>query len=173
MGTAKQLTLLEGRPLLAHAVDAARASDEVDQVIVVLGAHERAIRAGVKLTGVDVVRCADWSRGTAVTLRAGLKALAADREAVILLGDQPRVQAAAIARVLERVRDTGGAARAAHGGRPGHPLALSAVLVAELRGADRRGHGRDLLAPHVVDLVACDDLGGGDDVDTPEDLARV
>src|SRR6185312_5454279 len=86
-GSTKQLAVLRGRPLLAHAVAAMRAAP-VERVIVVLGHDADAIRAAVDLSGVDAVVAEDWASGQAASLRRGL-AEAGDADAVVVtLGDQ-------------------------------------------------------------------------------------
>ena len=60
-GGPKQLASLDGRPLLAHVVAAARAA--LDPVVVVLGARASEVRAGVALDGVRVVECDDVGGG--------------------------------------------------------------------------------------------------------------
>ena len=88
------------------------------------------------------------------------------------LVDLPGVTAAAVARLVA----VGGhdvLARAAYGGRPGHPVLLgrahwaggAAVAVGD---AGARGY---LAGRADVVLVECGDLADADDVDTPEQLA--
>jgi nicotine blue oxidoreductase len=64
-------------------------------------------------------------------------------------------------------------ARAAYGGRPGHPVLLgrahwAGVRAAAVGDAGARGY---LAARADVALVECGDLARADDVDTPEQLA--
>lgn len=170
-GGGKQLAPLGGRPLLEHALRAAAAAP-VDGVLVTLGARADEVAAAVDLHGARPVVVADWQEGIAASLRAGLEALGPEVEAAaILLGDQPEVDAATIARVIEAWR-TGGApaARAVHAGRPGHPVVVARALfprLRELRGD--RGAGA-LLAQVDVTTVECGRRVVVD-VDTPEDLA--
>ena len=86
-GSPKQALLLE--PVL----DRVRASS-VDDVVVVLGAYELESSA-------RTVRCPDWERGPGASLRCGLAALPAEAEAaVVVLGDGPGLDPAAIDRVI-------------------------------------------------------------------------
>ena len=166
-GGAKQLALVRGRPLLSHAVAAARAAG-LDRVVVVLGARAEAVRAGVDLGGVDVAVCEDWADGLSASLRCGLRAAAASDEVdevVILLGDQPGVGPEAVTRVRAAPGD---AARATYGGAPGHPVVLRRALLA--RAGELAGDAgfRDLLGGATP--VECGDLGDPRDIDTPGDL---
>jgi CTP:molybdopterin cytidylyltransferase MocA len=150
-GSPKQRLLLE--PVLER-ITAARSADGV---LVVLGAHDVA-------TNAPLVRCADWERGPGASLRCGLRALAADAEAaVVVLADGPDLHPEAIDRVVEAWRGGAGpVVAAAYGGARGHP-----VLLAREAWEAVPDQGARLLRPV---LVACDDLGSPGDVDTPADL---
>ena len=163
-GAAKQLAMVRGRPLLSHAVGAARGA-RLDRVVVVLGARADAVRAAVDLGGVEIVVCEDWADGLSASLRCGLRAAAASDEIVILLGDQPGVGAEAVRRVRAAPGD---AARATYDGVPGHPVVLRRAMLA--RAGELAGDAgfRDLLGGAT--RVECGDLGDPRDVDTPADL---
>ncbi len=166
-GAPKQLAELDGQPLLVHAIEAQWAVPALERIVVVLGAHAAPIQAAIDFSGVEVVVCADWEEGAAASLRAGVAALAGCRAVIVTLGDEPLITPPVIARLV----DERGPARASYHGVPGHPVRLTPALmrrVAELRGdAGARGLLRD------ARLVECGHLCRGDDVDTPEDLARV
>ncbi len=172
-GAPKQLAPLAGRPLLEHALAAVAAAPGLTRVVVALGAHADEILARVDLHGAEPLVVADWGEGQAASLRAGVAALAGEADAVLVtLGDQPRLDAATIARVLGAWDGAAPAVRATYDGRPGHPVLLARALfgaVAELRGD---AGARALLArPDVVE-VACD-AAAVIDVDTPEQLAAL
>jgi CTP:molybdopterin cytidylyltransferase MocA len=167
-GGAKQLAELAGRPLLEHALQA-MAGAPVDAAFVILGAHSDEIRARVDLHGATVIVTPDWESGQSASLRAGVAAARrrAANAVVVTLGDQPRISAEAIARVVAAGPP---AARATYGGTPGHPVLIGASLfaaVSELRGDTG---ARDLLRGVDVVDVACDGLGSPHDVDTPADV---
>ena len=99
-GSAKQLARLGGRPLLEHALLAMSAAETIGPVLVVLGAHADAVRAGVPLHRAAAVICEDWASGQAASLRTGIAALAGTVEAIVVtLGDQP-IDPRAIDRVV-------------------------------------------------------------------------
>ena len=150
-GGPKQLAELEGRPLLAHVVATTR--EVCDRVVVVLGAHAEAVRAGVDLAGVEVVVCENWADGTFASLACGLRA-AGGADVVVALGDQPRLSRERISAVLAVDAPI---ARARDDGAPSHPVVIrrgAAVTPEALRGAD---------GPELGPLA---------DVDTPESLQR-
>ena len=158
----KQLAVLDGRPLLEHVLAAVTAV--LDPVVVVVGARADEVLAGVDLHGAEPVVCADWAEGQAASLRCGVRALAGAERVLVMVGDQPRVDAVLVARLAAEPPGT----RAAHGGVPGHPAVLGPgelARVAELRGD--RGL-RDLVAWRLVEAGA-----PLTDIDTPDDLEAI
>ena len=107
----------------------------------------------------------------------GLSAVAAaDADAaLIMLVDLPDVTAAVLDRLAAAARaptcSASVLARAAYDGRPGHPVMIGRQHFAGvIAGALGDSGARDYLADHEVLLVECGDLGGGRDVDTPEQV---
>jgi CTP:molybdopterin cytidylyltransferase MocA len=149
-GSPKQLVLLE--PVVARV----RAS-AVDDIVVVLGAHEVA-------TTARTVRCADWARGPGASLRCGLHALGDDvAAAVVVLGDGPNLDPRAIDRVIATWRETGADRVAStYDGVRLHPLLISRHVWGQTPDVGLR----DLPAL----AVPCDDLTPPCDVDRPADL---
>jgi nicotine blue oxidoreductase len=170
-GSPKQLALLDGRPLLEHALLAMAAAERVGHTVVVLGFHADEILARVERHGAEPVICPGWEEGQAASLRAGLQALAATSDAIVVtLGDQPGIDARAIDRLVD-ARDGGFAAvRAAYGGRPGHPVLIEHVLFERVARLEGDEGARRLLSGVAVALVDCDGLGDDGDVDTVEQL---
>jgi CTP:molybdopterin cytidylyltransferase MocA len=149
-GSPKQALLLE--PVLERVHASA-----VDDVVVVLGAHEID-------TTVRTVVCPDWELGPGASLRCGFAALPDQAgAAVVVLADGPDLAPAAIDRVIEEWRaERGPVVAATYGGIRLHPvlIAREAWPLVPDEGA------RTLDAV----LVACDDLSPPGDVDTANDL---
>ena len=156
-GAASRFGSPKQRLLLAPVLERVRASHAVDDVVVVLGAHEVE-------TDARSVRCREWERGPGASLRCGLAALSSDAEAaVVVLADGPELAPAAIDRVVEtwrRERDP--VVAATYGGVRSHP-----VLLGRAAWDSVPEEGARSLAAR---LVPCDDLGSPGDVDRPEDL---
>jgi CTP:molybdopterin cytidylyltransferase MocA len=171
MGRPKALIEVDGEPLVLRALRALTEGG-LAPVVVVLGARAAEVRA-VLPDGVDAVEAPDWADGMGASLRAGLAALDGRAEAAVVhLVDLPGVPAAAVAR-LAAAAGPDVLARAAYGGRPGHPVLLgrahwAAVRAAAVGDAGARGY---LAGRTDVALVECGDLAVADDVDTPEQLA--
>jgi len=172
-GGVKQLAPLDGRPLLEHALRALTGSPALDGVVATLGADAERIAAAVDLHGARPVLVEAWQEGIAASLRTGVAALRpATQAVVIVLGDQPGVTAEMVDRVVAAGRATNrAAARAVHGGRPGHPVLLRRelfALVARLNGDRGAGALLDTVPTVTVECGAAAVL----DVDRPGDLPR-
>jgi CTP:molybdopterin cytidylyltransferase MocA len=89
---------------------------------------------------------------------------------VVTLGDLPRLSTDAIRRVIAARGDGAEAIRATYAGAPGHPVLLERELFERLRDVSGDHGARNLLLSVSSRDVACDDLGGGEDVDTPAQL---
>jgi bifunctional UDP-N-acetylglucosamine pyrophosphorylase/glucosamine-1-phosphate N-acetyltransferase len=105
--TPKLLHPLCGRPMLAYVLDAARAATGADPVVVISPATAALREAFPAAASFALQQRPD---GTGDALRAGLTAVPADAdEVVVLSGDVPLVEADLIAGLLDRRRDTGAA----------------------------------------------------------------
>lgn len=149
-GSPKQRILL---PAVLERV----AESPVDDVVVVLGAHEVE-------TAARVVHCPDWQVGPGASLRCGLAALPDDAEAaVVVLADGPDLAPAAVRRLVDTWRVAGGDLYAAtYGGVRSHPVVIGRALWAAVPD-----EGFRVMA---AELVPCDDLGAPGDVDFADDL---
>jgi CTP:molybdopterin cytidylyltransferase MocA len=172
MGLPKALVEVAGEPLVRRALRALSGGG-LTPVVVVLGARAADVRA-VLPAGVDAVEAPDWADGMGASLRAGLTTLegvVADA-AVVHLVDLPGVPAAVVARLVRAGAGPERLARAAYGGRPGHPVLIgrshwAGVRATAVGDAGARGY---LAGRADVRLVECGDLADADDVDTPEQL---
>jgi CTP:molybdopterin cytidylyltransferase MocA len=169
----KQLVRYRVRPLLIRAVDAARGALPRAPLIVVLGAQALRLRLTLRRLrcGARVVVNSQWRDGMATSLRAGLSAAPrTSRAALVLLVDQPRVDASAVRRLVAAWRRRPGAPAAArYGGRTGAPAVLPRRewrRLYSLRGDQgARALLRDSRAVTLVDMP-----GAALDIDTPGDL---
>jgi CTP:molybdopterin cytidylyltransferase MocA len=176
-GSPKALVRLRGRLLVERAVELLAAGG-CDPVVVVLGAAAETVLAAAHLpaTGALTVVNADWRSGMGSSLRAGLAALPAGADAVVVtLVDTPGLGPESVRRLVA-AGGPDGAAQATYGGRRGHPVLLGRTVITEVAAAATgdRGAGPWLAAhPERVRLVPCDGTGDPRDVDVPDDLAAL
>jgi CTP:molybdopterin cytidylyltransferase MocA len=142
--------------LLAPVLERVRQSPAIDDIVVVLGAHEVD-------TDARTLHCPDWERGPGASLRCGLAALGPDVEAaMVVLGDGPQLDPRAIDRIVAVWRAHGGErAAATYGGVRLHPVLLARSAWTDIPDAGLR----ELPAR----LVPCDDLDPPGDVDFADD----
>ena len=176
LGAAKQLIRYRTRPLLAHAIAAARDALPCSPLIIVVGSEPLRMRLVVRRarSGARVVANARWQEGMATSLRAGLDAVPRSASAaLVLLVDQPRVDAAAIARLVTAWRRRPGVAAAArYDARVGVPAVLPRRHWRALNELKGDQGARALLRGHAAPtLVAMPEAAL--DIDTPADLLKL
>lgn len=176
LGRPKQLIRHRTVPLLLHAVRAARGALPCAPLIVVLGADALRLRLLLRRARcrARVVPNPDWNEGMATSLRAGLGAAPRTvRAALVLLVDQPRVDAAALIRLVTAWRRRPGVpAAAGYGGRVGVPAVLPRRRWRGVKGLHGDQGARALLRDSQM-LTRVDMPGAELDVDTQADVARL
>jgi len=172
LGRLKQLLPWGGRTMIEHVVDTVLAST-VDEVVVVLGCQAAAVQPALANRPVRSVVNAAWEEGLATSLRAGLAAVSPQAEAALfVLGDQPRLTAQTIDRLLAHYRATRcPIVVPVYRGRRGNPVLFARSLFPELLTLQGDVGGRVLLEKQRADIAEVD-VGSDEillDVDTLED----
>ena len=158
-GGVKQLHDVDGVPMLERVL-AVVAGAGIGERIVVLGAHAGEILATVDLHGARAVVCETWRDGQAASLHAGLAALPDDASrALVVLGDGPALDRAAVARMAETPAGMRVLA-ADYGAGRSHPVVIPRALWGEIPL-----HGETPVRPLGADLVDCRDLRPPGDID--------
>ena len=176
LGTPKALLEVDGELLVDRAARVL-ADGGCSPVVVVLGAGAPDVTAQAQLAGAVVVVNDNWSQGMGSSLRVGLTVLQelGAGSAVVALVDQPRIGSDVVRRLTAHPSGRPAVA-AAYGGRQGNPVRLDASVWPEVAAAAEGDVGARAWMrahPQSVEVVACDDLGVDDDIDTAEDLARL
>jgi len=155
LGRPKQLLDLGGQPVIAHVVERALAAS-LDEVLVVTGGAAGAVEEALSAYPVRIVPNPAYREGQSTSLIAGLDALA-DRAVdgvVVLLGDQPGVDSADIAALVERRRETHApVVMTAYGRQRSHPLLFGRELFPELMAVRGDRGGRDVIRAHAPDVA--------------------
>jgi CTP:molybdopterin cytidylyltransferase MocA len=170
LGHPKALVEIGGVSLAERGVGLLR-DGGADPVVMVTGA------APVSLPRVITAHNPDWQTGMGSSLREGLNALPADREAVVIaLVDQPLIGPEAVRRLIAAFLAGAEVAVACYQGRPRNPVLIGRAHWAAAAAAAQGDAGaRTFLraSPELVTAVECGDVGRPDDLDTPEDLLRI
>jgi molybdenum cofactor cytidylyltransferase len=171
----KMLAEVGGRPMVTWAVEAALES-ACDPVIVITGHEPEALRDALAAYDVEFVHNPNFADGISTSMQAGLAALPADAEGmVVCLGDMPDVTPTMIDRLVEAFNPDGGAAICIPtvNGQRGNPTLFGRRFFAEMGEASGDKGARFLLDKHpdAVAEVPMDDDAVLTDLDTLDALA--
>ncbi len=170
-GSDKLGALLAGEPVARRSFSALAAAGMRPVVVVTADPGMAAALFGADAR-LAVNPCPE--KGLSSSLRIGLRALEAEVEAVVVaLADMPLVGAGTIARLAAAIQPEDYAVAPLFGEVQGNPVVLGRVAMAEAASLSGDRGARGLLAANAarVRLVAVDDPGVVQDIDTPEDLA--
>jgi molybdenum cofactor cytidylyltransferase len=175
MGRPKQLLLYGGKTLIRRAAEAALAS-VCRPVVVVIGAHAGPVKEEMEGLPVLTVDNRRWGEGMSSSVRSGMGALvAADPElegAVIMLCDQPFVDAGVVNRLADARRETGkNIVASEYCGARGAPVFFGRELFAELAGLNAAEGARRIIGNHPHDVATVSFPEAAVDIDTPYDYA--
>lgn len=163
MGTPKPLLDWFGAPLIQRQAEALLDAG-VDHVYAVTGKQaedvESVLSAAFSSNQVQAVENRDYLSGKTTSVKAGLAALPADVDTIVLLAvDQPR-PSWLIRAVLESHRSTGAPISSpVYDGHGGHPLLFDGSLRGELAAITEEGRGvRQVVRAHAdfLNRVAMD-----------------
>jgi molybdenum cofactor cytidylyltransferase len=172
-GSQKLLLEFDGKPMVRHAMESA-SEGGCHQVVVVYATDD--VREAVG-GDAELVRNSKARTGMASSLHAGLRAMREEIEAaVIVLGDQPLVGSRTIAALMRAWRREGSrpavAVAQAHG-EWAPPVVLARELWDELLALKGDAGARQILQGHPELLDTVPAPGRPDDIDTPEDYAKI
>jgi molybdenum cofactor cytidylyltransferase len=174
MGRPKHLIEVEGAPMLARVVRALARSRVRRTVVVLRPGDEAGHRLAAQL-GVPAVEAESAREGRAASVRAGLRAVGEEADAVLFaLVDQPFLEAGDFDALIERfARGGAGIVYPTYARDRGSPCLFARAYREELLRLRGSEGGRVVLGRHEEDSapVALPPERGRD-VDSPEDLAR-
>lgn len=170
LGRSKQLLPLGDKPLIRWTAARVLAS-ALDDVSVVIGSDADAVRAALASLPLRIVENPAYVSGQASSLCAGIAALDDDIGAVVmLLGDQPEIDPAAIDAVISRWRETAApVVMTAYRARQSHPVLLARELFPELLVIDGDQGAREVIRRYRDRVVTAPwDTDPPADIDTEE-----
>lgn len=174
MGQPKQLLpWANGRTIIEHIVEQLIRS-RIEHIVVVTGHYAAEVKAQLKPMGVKVVHNRAYKSGEMLSsFQAGLKALPDHvAGALMVLGDQPRIQPKVVYQVLNAYAEGQGKIVApSYLMRRGHPILIDRYYWQEIMALKRTQSLRDVLNAHAekIAYVTVDTDSVLRDVDTPED----
>ncbi|HEY4688065.1 MAG TPA: nucleotidyltransferase family protein [Anaerolineae bacterium] len=175
LGQPKQLISWNGKPLIEHTARVALAGG-LDPVVVVIGYRADEVRAAIQAPAT-IIENPRWHEGMSTSLHAGLDALPSDViAAIMLLIDQPRVDARHIKAMVEAYRSSvQPIVVSTFQGRRASPTLFDRSLFGELAQVSGDTGGRSVLLAHPDRVTAVE--AGSEitllDIDTPDDWQRI
>lgn len=165
-GQHKLLAVLQGKAVLRHSLEQARASGM--NIIVVTRPEDKAIH--VLLDNVRAVFCV--SQGLGDSIAAGVSACLDYDAVIIALGDMPFVTTDSY-QAVEQALHASPLVRPWVKGQPGHPVGFQRAFFPTLQQLSGDTGAQHLLLNQQIRYVPLSDRGCLEDIDYPEDLLRV
>lgn len=173
LGRPKQLLRHQGRTLVRRAAEVALTA-ECGPVVAVLGAHREAVAAELNGLPVRLVEHREWVAGPGGSLVAGVRALTSVDAVLVMLCDQLRVDSAHLRALVDTWHRTGASIVAsAYDDTRGVPALFARAVLPELEALRPEQGARGVIARDSSRVAEVPLPGGGEDVDTVEDLARL
>lgn len=173
-GAPKQLLTHHGENLVRRAARAAIEA-RLRPVIIVLGAYAPSVELFVADLDAVVAVNQDWQSGQASSLRTGIERAIHERcdAALVMLADQPLIDSASIALLVERYAEGSQIVASRYSGVLGAPAIFGSKHFEKLLAlAGDHGAGKWLRAnPDLVSAV--DIVEAAVDIDTPDDLKHL
>jgi molybdenum cofactor cytidylyltransferase len=146
----------------------------VDEIVVVTGRAADEVRAIAERVGASAVHNPNYQTGEMLSsLKVGLQALPEHvTAALVVLGDQPRIQPETVIAVLHAYTEgQGGIIAPSYQMRRGHPILIERRYWSELLALPADGALRDLLNAHAQEIayIVVDNDSVLNDIDTPEE----
>lgn len=172
MGQSKVLLAwAQGETILEHILDQLRLA-QVEAITVVTGSQAEQVAALAKSHGAVTVYNADYEHGEMLSsLKIGLRVQPENITAVlVVLGDQPRIQADIVGRVIAAyVEGEGDLVAPSYNMRRGHPILIDRRYWEAILALPDDATPRDVIGKLAITYVNVDNDSILRDVDTPDD----
>jgi molybdenum cofactor cytidylyltransferase len=176
MGRSKALLPWRENQTVIEQILAQLQQTSAAHILVVTGQDAAEVAARARALGVGSVYNPAYATGEMLSsLQAGLAALPENTTAaLVVLGDQPRLEVAIVERILAAYAGgLGEIVAPRYGGQRGHPLLISRRYWGEMLALPPGGAPRDVIQRHPDALYILDVESDSvvTDIDTPEDYA--
>jgi molybdenum cofactor cytidylyltransferase len=151
-------------------------ASRVDAIVVVTGHRGQEIAAVLQSLAVRLVENPDFRKGMLSSIQRGIAAVDPQTEwLLIALADQPGLESLVVDQLLNAAREAPAVYIPVYGDRRGHPILVHGSLRREIGSLPEGASLRDLwsLRPYLVRHVSVDTGSVLQDLDTPEDYARL
>ena len=149
---------------------------EAKNIIVVLGAEKENIRNLISKYPVIITENNEYRSGMLSSIQCGLRAVPEEADAVmILLGDQPMINAIPIDQLTDTLRHTDkGIMIAVHKGKRGHPILINIKYKKEIEKLGKDDSMHDFTRKFASDILEVETETPEilRDIDTPEDYNK-
>jgi xanthine dehydrogenase accessory factor len=154
MGKPKLLLPFGDATMIGTVISNVLASS-VEKAIVVLGSNYESHHEVIKDYPVEIVNNKQFREGMFSSVKCGLEAISDTTDAVmVLLGDQPMIQADEMDQLIESYRESEKEiAIATHGNKRGHPVLFGRKFISEISGYPSEASLRDLLQNHPAEIL--------------------
>jgi len=154
MGAAKPLLKFGDTSFLGHILNELDTVEEIEEIVVVLGAKGQLIKDTVDFGRAQAVQHRGYKEGMFSSIRAGARALTRKLPdltgALVCLVDMPLIKAETYARVAQAFQiDLDDVVIAAYQGEAGHPVLLSRALVQRLGDVSLAAPAEETLADFI------------------------
>ncbi len=166
------LPWVEDRPIIAHIVRQLQLA-HIKHITVVTGHKADEVAIALKATNAQVVHNPAYASGEMLSsLQTGLRALPENMAAaLVVLGDQPRIQTETVTAVADAYkRGAGSIVAPSYNMRRGHPILIDRRHWQDMLNLPANGAPRDVInanAQHIA-YVIVDNDSVLKDVDTPQ-----
>ena len=175
LGQPKQNLIYQGQTLLQRAVEAAL-SLACGPVLVILGANENVIKPTIENGPAKIFFNNHWEEGMASSIRLGIVELIKVKPAasglVLMLCDQPFVNADLLQQVIENKEECGITA-CGYNGTTGVPVYLDRFFFDELLLLEGKEGAKKLLSKYEAIVSTVPFPLGNVDIDTIEDIKNL
>ncbi|CAN5579238.1 nucleotidyltransferase family protein [soil metagenome] len=170
LGQPKQLLAHEGQALVRRTANAAIEAG-CDPIVVVVGAEREKVATALRDLTATIVPNDNWPRGVGTSIRAGVARLQESDAVILLVCDQPKVEADLLRQLVARQQETGQPMIASsYAGTLGVPALFTRACYGRLLALDDETGAKALLLARPAEVASVPFEAGALDIDTPEDL---
>ena len=177
LGQPKQNLIYKGKSLLQHAVDEGLSSS-CSPILLVLGSNEKRVRTEVEGKHTQIIINHTWEAGMSSSNKCGIEALLKSEpniaQAIIMLCDQPFVDAEILQKLIyERERTGKVIAACNYDNTLGTPALFDRRFFPELLSLNGQHGAKKLLFDNEDQVASVPFSLGNIDIDTMEDFKKL